>query len=75
MSEALLTTIAGLLVAVPAVVAHNAVVRRVNAIEQELEHFSGQVLNSFERQVRSVDDIRAFNSTRKSSGPKLKGGS
>ena len=59
----------------PPWVAHNAVVRRVNAIEQELEHFSGQVLNSFERQVRSVDDIRAFGSTRKSSGPKLKGGS
>ena len=74
MSEALLTTIAGLLVAVPAVVAHNAVVRRVNAIEQELEHFSGQILNSFERQVRSVDDIRAYASNRKTGGPKVKGG-
>lgn len=66
-AEALLTTIAGLLVAVPSVVAHNAVVRRVNAIDQELEHFAGQILNSFERQVQHVDDLP------KDGGPRVKG--
>ncbi len=72
MAEALLTTIAGLLVAVPAVVAHNAVVRRVNAIEQELEHFAGQILNSFERQVRYVEEMGVAG-TWKAGTPKTKG--
>lgn len=71
-AEALLTTIAGLLVAVPAVVAHNAVVRRVNAIEQQLEHFAGQILNSFERQVRHIDEI-ASPGTWKATARKAKG--
>jgi len=51
-SEALLTTVVGLMVAIPALVAHNAILSRVRRIEQDLESFAGQVLNSFERQVR-----------------------
>lgn len=50
-SEALLTTVVGLMVAIPALVAHNAILSRVRRIEQDLESFAGQILNSFERQV------------------------
>ncbi len=51
-SEALLTTVVGLMVAIPAYVAYNAILSRVRRIEQELENFAGQILNSFERQVK-----------------------
>jgi biopolymer transport protein TolQ len=51
-SEALLTTVVGLMVAIPALVAHNAILSRVRRVEQDLESFAGQILNSFERQVR-----------------------
>jgi biopolymer transport protein TolQ len=50
-SEALLTTVVGLMVAIPALVAHNTILSRVSRIEQDLECFAGQILNSFERQV------------------------
>jgi len=50
-SEALLTTVVGLMVAIPAYVAHNAILSHVRRIEQDLESFAGQVLNRFERQV------------------------
>ena len=50
-SEALLTTVAGLIVAIPALVAHNTILSRVRRIEQDLESFAGQILNSFDRQV------------------------
>lgn len=50
-SEALLTTVVGLMVAIPALVAHNAILSRISRIEQDLESFAGQILNTFERQV------------------------
>ena len=50
-SEALLTTVVGLMVAIPAYVAYNTILSRVRRIEQDLESFAGQILNSFERQV------------------------
>jgi biopolymer transport protein TolQ len=50
-SEALLTTVVGLMVAIPALVAHNAIISHVRRIEQDLESFAAQILNSFERQV------------------------
>ncbi|MFH1737489.1 MAG: MotA/TolQ/ExbB proton channel family protein [bacterium] len=50
-SEALLTTVVGLMVAIPALVAHNTILSRVRRIEQDLESFASQILNSFERQV------------------------
>ncbi len=51
LSEALLTTVAGLLVAIPAVFAHNGILRAVRNIENQLENFSNEIINHFDRQV------------------------
>jgi len=50
-SEALLTTVVGLLVAIPAVFAHNGILRAVRNIETELESFSSEIINHFDRQI------------------------
>lgn len=50
-SEALLTTIAGLLVAIPAVFAHNGILRWVRVIETQLESFAYEIINRFDRQI------------------------
>lgn len=50
-SEALLTTVAGLLVAIPAVFAHNGLLRTVRAIENQLESFASEIINHFDRQI------------------------
>jgi biopolymer transport protein TolQ len=50
-SEALLTTVAGLIVAIPALFAHNALLRAVRNIENELESFALEIINHFDRQI------------------------
>lgn len=50
-SEALLTTVAGLLVAIPALFAHNALLRAIRNIENELQGFAMEIINHFDRQV------------------------
>jgi biopolymer transport protein TolQ len=50
-SEALLTTVAGLIVAIPALFAHNALLRAVRNIENDLEGFSMEIINHFDRQI------------------------
>jgi biopolymer transport protein TolQ len=50
-SEALLTTVAGLLVAIPAVFAHNAIVRAVRSLENHMESFAYEIINHFDRQI------------------------
>ncbi|RJP25429.1 MAG: MotA/TolQ/ExbB proton channel family protein [Candidatus Omnitrophota bacterium] len=51
LAEALLTTVAGLLVAIPAVFAHNGILRAVRNIENQLESFANEIINHFDRQV------------------------
>lgn len=50
-SEALLTTVAGLLVAIPAVFAHNAIVRAIRSLENHMESFAYEIINHFDRQI------------------------
>ncbi|MBI1388508.1 MAG: biopolymer transporter ExbB [bacterium] len=50
-SEALLTTVAGLLVAIPAVFAYNGITRSVRVIETQLETFAYEIINRFDRQI------------------------
>ncbi len=50
-SEALLTTVAGLLVAIPALFAHNGILRAVRNIETDLDSFSYEIINNFDRQI------------------------
>ncbi len=50
-SVALLTTVAGLLVAIPAVFAHNAIVRSIRSVENHLESFAYEIINHFDRQI------------------------
>ncbi|MDX9755118.1 MAG: MotA/TolQ/ExbB proton channel family protein [bacterium] len=50
-SEALLTTVAGLIVAIPALFAHNAILRAVRNIENDLDGFAMEIINHFDRQV------------------------
>ena len=50
-SEALLTTIVGLVVAIPAVFAYNALVRSIRVIENHLESFAYEIINRFDRQI------------------------
>ncbi|MDP8245027.1 MAG: MotA/TolQ/ExbB proton channel family protein [Candidatus Hinthialibacter antarcticus] len=50
-SEALLTTVVGLLVAIPAVFAYNGIVRAVRVIETQLESFAYEIINRFDRQI------------------------
>ncbi len=50
-SEALLTTVAGLLVAIPAVFGHNGILHAVRRIENQLESFANEIINRFDRQI------------------------
>ncbi len=54
-SEALLTTVVGLLVAIPAVFAYNGILRAVRRIENQLHSFSNEVVNRFDRQI-TIDE-------------------
>lgn len=48
-SDALLTTVVGLLVAVPSAVAYNMLQNRINRYETSLENFSSELITSIER--------------------------
>lgn len=50
-SEALLTTVGGLLVAIPAVFAYNGILRTIRNMESELENFASEIINQFDRQI------------------------
>ncbi|MEO0110385.1 MAG: MotA/TolQ/ExbB proton channel family protein, partial [candidate division WOR-3 bacterium] len=50
-SDALITTIAGLLVAVPALVAYNYILSLIRTAVSDLEDFSQELINSFRREV------------------------
>ncbi|MBF0117470.1 MAG: protein TolQ [Desulfobacterales bacterium] len=50
-SEALVTTAAGLAVAIPAVIAFNYFMQKIRVIESELSNFSADFLNIIEREI------------------------
>ena len=50
-SEALLTTAFGLIVAIPAMISYNLILRSVRNIENELDGFSIEIINNFDRQI------------------------
>ncbi len=50
-SEALIATAAGLAAAIPAVIAYNYFVSKINVIESELRNFSSDLLNMIEREM------------------------
>jgi biopolymer transport protein TolQ len=52
-SEALVATAIGLVAAIPAVVAYNHFVNKVNVLTGEMDNFSQEFLNILERQPRS----------------------
>lgn len=52
-SEALIATAMGLVVAIPATVAYNTFLGRLDQIESKLINFAGMFLNRVEREVRS----------------------
>ena len=51
-AEALITTIAGLAVAIPAVIAYNWFVSQIKEIADELGHFSSELMNVIVRERR-----------------------
>ena len=51
-SEALITTVAGLAVAIPAVIAYNWFVSQIKEIADELGHFSSELMNVIVRERR-----------------------
>ena len=50
-SEALLTTAVGLVVAIPAMISYNLILRSVRNIENELDGFAIEIINNFDRQI------------------------
>jgi biopolymer transport protein TolQ len=50
-AEALITTIAGLAVAIPSVIFYNVFQARVRWLDDELEAFSGDLVNAFSREL------------------------
>ncbi|MFQ5441249.1 MAG: protein TolQ [Thermodesulfobacteriota bacterium] len=52
-SEALVATAMGLLVAIPAVVGYNHILARINRITSEMDNFSSDLLNIIEKQLSS----------------------
>ncbi|MCJ7772968.1 MAG: MotA/TolQ/ExbB proton channel family protein, partial [Desulfobacterales bacterium] len=50
-SEALVATAAGLLAAIPAVIAFNYFMQKIRVIESELQSFSADFLNIIERDI------------------------
>lgn len=65
-SEALLTTVGGLLVAIPAVFGHNWILRAVRSIETQLETFASEIINHFDRQIV----VGSFSNTSRLSAPR-----
>ena len=59
-----MTTVGGLLVAIPAVFAHNWILRAVRGIET-VEAFASEIINHFDRQIV----VGAFSSTTRLSAP------
>jgi len=51
-AEALITTVAGLAVAIPAVIAYNHYVSKLNLVSQELEGFSSEFIGTLAREGR-----------------------
>jgi biopolymer transport protein TolQ len=51
-AEALITTVAGLFVAIPAVIAYNHFVSRLNLVTGELEGFSSEFIGTLAREGR-----------------------
>ena len=51
-AEALITTVAGLFVAIPAVLAYNHFVGRLNLVVSELEGFSSEFIGTLAREGR-----------------------
>ena len=51
-AEALITTVAGLFVAIPAVIAYNHFVSRLNLVTGELEGFSSEFIGTLAREVK-----------------------
>lgn len=51
-AEALITTVAGLAVAIPAVIAYNYFVSQIKEIDDELSHFSSELINLIVRERR-----------------------
>lgn len=51
-AEALITTLAGLAVAIPAVIAYNWFVAQIKEIDDELRHFSSELINVIVRDRR-----------------------
>ena len=51
-AEALITTIAGLAVAIPAVIGYNYFVSQIKEIGDELGHFSSELINVILRERR-----------------------
>lgn len=51
-AEALITTVGGLVVAIPAIIAYNLFVRRVNTFDGELEGFASEFIGSLAREGR-----------------------
>ncbi|MDX1623717.1 MAG: MotA/TolQ/ExbB proton channel family protein [Gemmatimonadota bacterium] len=51
-AEALITTLAGLAVAIPAVIAYNAFVARIKEVADEMGHFSSELINVIVRERR-----------------------
>jgi biopolymer transport protein TolQ len=52
-AEALITTVAGLAAAIPAVIAYNAFLSRIKEISDELGHFSSELINLIIRERRA----------------------
>lgn len=52
-SEALVATAVGLVVAIPAVIAYNSFVSRINTLEAELHGFAADLLNIIDRDILS----------------------
>lgn len=51
-AEALITTIAGLAVAIPAVIGYNYFVSQIKEVDDELSHFSSELINLILRERR-----------------------
>lgn len=52
-AEALITTVAGLAVAIPAVIAYNWFISQIKEIADELGHFSSELINLIVRERRA----------------------
>ena len=58
-SEALVATAAGLAAAIPAVIAFNFFMSKINVVESELQSFSADFLNIVERDILRIERRKA----------------